>query len=193
MVLQWFPSRHSCSPEQAVWSRQSHLPHEIHLSHSLIWGYSRLKSPQAWLEGGTGLFFFFKVWLVFTLVQYCQQLMSKPCPAACTEVDCNGGAYTALWSLSADIHMLSPGLGTSERITPKYGPCHDFTWIFTRCQTEQKTKIVGTQDTFIVIYAKCRNLVFSRRTGCKRRICQEDSCNCLIWWKRYFIQATIAK
>lgn len=105
--------------------------------------------------------------------------MSKPCPAARTEVNCNDDAYTALRSLSAGIHMLSTGLRTSERITPKLWS-HNFTWVFTRCQTEQKMKIIGTQHTFTVIYAKYLNLVFSRRTGCKSRIYQEDSCNCVI-------------
>lgn len=204
-------SEHAPSRDGAVVSLQAQLqPWAGCLVHSLLGPDNPISLvrfiyfPQSHLElsqvkittrltGRWNRPFFFKVWLVFTLVLYCHQLMSRTCPAACTEVDCSDGTLPALCSLSADTHLLSTCLRTSERITPKYGPCHNFTWVFTRWQSEQKTKIIGTQNTFTVIYAKCLNLVFSRRTGCKSRICQEVSCNCVIWWKRYFIQVTKAK
>lgn len=185
MTGQWFPSRHSCSPDQAVWCIHSLGPgNPISLMRFISFPQSHLELPQVKITTRlTGRwnrpFLLFTVWLVFTLVLYCHQLMSKPCPAACTEEDCNDGAYTALCSLSADIHVLSTGLTTSERTAPKLWS-HNFTWVFTRCQTEQEIKIIGTQHTFTVIYAKYLNLVFSRRAGCKSRICQEDSCNCVI-------------
>lgn len=112
--------------------------------------------------------------------------MSKHCPAACTDGDCNDGIYTASYSLPAGIRMFTSDPITSISIAPKHGPCHNFTCFSTHRQTEQKTKITGTQHSFKLLLENALIWYSTRRTRYKSRTCQEDSCSCVIWRETAF-------